>query len=127
MDDMLFRYVHRVGRTARAGKAGTAITLSEEKQVSFQRNLPEPTSSFSLQVKNFLKMMREGGVNGIAKSDVGEEELGELREEYKVSLEKTKLELEEEKHQRQRKQVKRKAESTNVSFSGGKKRKSNVK
>ena len=52
-------------------------------------------------------MMREGGVNGIAKSDVGEEELGELREEYKVSLEKTKLELEEEKHQRQRKQVKR--------------------
>jgi len=99
-------YVHRVGRTARAGKAGTAVTLSEEKQV-----------------KNFLKMMREGGVNGVTKADVGEEELEELREEYKVSLEKTKLELEEEKHQRQKKQVKRKAESTNVSFSGGKKRK----
>jgi len=99
-------YVHRVGRTARAGKAGTAVTLSEEKQV-----------------KNFLKMMREGGVNGVTKADVREEELEELREEYKVSLEKTKLELEEEKHQRQKKQVKRKAESTNVSFSGGKKRK----
>ena len=27
------RYVHRVGRTARAGKVGTAVTLSEEKQV----------------------------------------------------------------------------------------------
>ena len=27
------RYVHRVGRTARAGKIGTAVTLSEEKQV----------------------------------------------------------------------------------------------
>merc|ERR1712032_1355653 len=74
-------YVHRVGRTARAGKAGTAVTLSEEKQV-----------------KNVLKMMREGRVNGVTKVDVGEEELEELREEYKVSLEKTKLELEEEKH-----------------------------
>ena len=72
-------------------------------------------------------MMREGGVNGLAKADVEEEELEELREEYKVSLEKTKLDLEEEKHQRQRKQVKRKAESTNVSFSGGKKRKSYAK
>ena len=68
-------------------------------------------------------MMREGGVNGVTKADVREEELEELREEYKVSLEKTKLELEEEKHQRQRKQVKRKTESTNVSFPGGKKRK----
>ena len=74
-----------------------------------------------------MKMMREGGVNGLAKADVEEEELEELREEYKVSLEKTKLDLEEEKHQRQRKQVKRKAESTNVSFSVGKKRKSNAK
>ena len=26
-------YVHRVGRTARAGKAGTAITFLEEKEV----------------------------------------------------------------------------------------------
>ena len=72
-------------------------------------------------------MMREGGVNGLVKANVGEEELDELREDYKASLEKTKLELEEEKHQRQRKQVKRKAESTNVSFPVGKKRKSNAK
>merc|ERR1711936_251553 len=98
---------HRVGRTARAGKAGTAITLSEEKQV-----------------KSFLKMVREGGVNGLVQASVGEEELDELREDYKASLEKTKLELEEEKHRsQQRKLVKRKAESTNVSYSGGKKKK----
>ena len=67
-------------------------------------------------------MMREGGVNGLVKANVGEEELDELREDYKASLEKTKLELEEEKHRsQQRKLVKRKAESTNVSYSGGKK------
>lgn len=68
-------------------------------------------------------MMREGGVNGLVKANVGEEELDELREDYKASLEKTKLELEEEKHRsQQRKLVKRKAESTNVSYSGGKKK-----
>jgi len=99
-------YVHRVGRTARAGKVGTAVTLSEEKQV-----------------KNFLKMTREGGVNGLAKAEVLDEELDGLREEYKASLEKTKLDLEEEKQQRQKKQVKRKAESTNLSSFGSKKRK----
>ena len=27
-------YIHRIGRTARAGKAGTAITLLEKKEVS---------------------------------------------------------------------------------------------
>lgn len=68
-------------------------------------------------------MMREGGVNGLVQASVGEEELDELREDYKASLEKTKLELEEEKHRsQQRKLVKRKAESTNVSYSGGKKK-----
>ena len=68
-------------------------------------------------------MMREGGVNGLVKANVGEEELDELREDYKASLEKTKLELEEEKQRsQQRKLVKRKAESTNVSYSGGKKK-----
>ena len=68
-------------------------------------------------------MMREGGVNGLVQANVGEEELDELREDYKASLEKTKLELEEEKHRsQQRKLVKRKAESTNVSYSGGKKK-----
>ena len=68
-------------------------------------------------------MMREGGVNGLVQASVGEEELDELREDYKASLEKPKLELEEEKHRsQQRKLVKRKAESTNVSYSGGKKK-----
>lgn len=27
------RYIHRVGRTARAGRSGTAITLLERKEV----------------------------------------------------------------------------------------------
>ena len=100
-----------------------SLSAKRNRFVSNEICLIQPDHSCLLQVKNFLKMMREGGVNGVTKADVGEEELEELREEYKVSLEKTKLELEEEKHQRQKKQVKRKAESTNVSFSGGKKRK----
>ena len=70
-----------------------------------------------------MKMTREGGVNGLAKAEVLDQELDGLREEYKASLEKTKLDLEEEKQQRQKKQVKRKAESTNLSSFGSKKRK----
>ena len=62
-------------------------------------------------------------MNGLAKAEVLDEELDGLREEYKASLEKTKLDLEEEKQQRQKKQVKRKAESTNLSSFGGQKRK----
>ena len=62
-------------------------------------------------------------MNGLAKAEVLDEELDGLREEYKASLEKTKLDLEEEKQQRQKKQVKRKAECTNLSSFGGKKRK----
>ena len=62
-------------------------------------------------------------MNGLAKAEVLDEELDGLREEYKASLEKTKLDLEEEKQQRQKKQVKRKAESTNLASFGGKKRK----
>ena len=62
-------------------------------------------------------------MNGLAKAEVLDEELDGLREEYKASLEKTKLDLEEEKQQRQKKQVERKAESTNLSSFGGKKRK----
>ena len=61
-------------------------------------------------------------MNGLAKAEVLDEELDGLREEYKASLEKTKLDLEEEKQQRQKKQVKRKAECTNLSSFGGKKR-----
>ena len=62
-------------------------------------------------------------MNGLAKAEVLDGELDCLREEYKASLEKTKLDLEEEKQQRQKKQVKRKAECTNLSSFGGKKRK----
>ena len=62
-------------------------------------------------------------MNGLAKAEVLDEELDGSREEYKASLEKTKLDLEEEKQQRQKKQVKRKAECTNLSSFGGKKRK----
>ena len=62
-------------------------------------------------------------MNGLAKAEVLDGELDGLREEYKASLEKTKLDLEEEKQQRQKKQVKRKAESTTLPSFGGKKRK----
>ena len=80
-------YVHRVGRTARAGRAGTAVTLVEERQG-----------------KAFTKMLRDGGVQGVEMEEVGEVE--EARLLYTKSLEKTKVDLEEEKLKKKADKVK---------------------
>jgi ATP-dependent RNA helicase DDX51/DBP6 len=41
-------YVHRAGRTARAGKAGTAITLLEKKEVRTAPNCYMPGLDINL-------------------------------------------------------------------------------
>jgi len=73
-------YIHRVGRTARAGKTGTAITLCEEKQS-----------------KSFLKMLKDGNITGAVENDVTENQLDEYREAYESSLENVKEQLQQEK------------------------------
>ena len=55
-------------------------------------------------------MLRDGGIQGVSKSSVEEQEVEGRRVEYKESLEKTRVDLEEEKH---RKNEKRKVEKEN--------------
>ena len=69
-----------MGRTARAGKTGTAITLCEEKQS-----------------KSFLKMLKDGNITGAVENDVTENQLDEYREAYESSLENVKEQLQQEK------------------------------
>ena len=51
-------YIHRVGRNARAGKEGVAVSLCEEKQV-----------------KNFLKMVKDAGIEGVHELRISDEKL----------------------------------------------------
>ena len=73
-------YIHRVGRTARAGRPGTAYTLCDEKQA-----------------KPFLKMLRDGNVTGCEEKSITSDHLDPLREDYKKSLEKVQEQLHQEK------------------------------
>jgi len=73
-------YIHRVGRTARAGKEGVAVTLCEEKQV-----------------KNFLKMIKEAGIEGVEELVVSKESLKSWSESYVECMEVVKDQLQQEK------------------------------
>jgi len=77
-------YIHRVGRTARAGKEGTAISLCEEKQV-----------------KNFLKMVKDAGIEGLEELKIPEEKLECWKDEYNQCLENVKNQLQKEKDGKQ--------------------------
>lgn len=73
-------YIHRVGRTARAGKNGTAVTLLEPKQV-----------------KSFSKMLKTCGKDQMEFLEVAEKDLEEGNEAYLASVEAVKVLLEVEK------------------------------
>ena len=75
----LTNYIHRAGRTARAGKPGRSITLCEEKQV-----------------KNFLNMLKKGNILDIEELNVPGEDLDKNRKLYTDSLEQVKAQLSEE-------------------------------
>ena len=51
-------YIHRVGRTARAGRPGTGVTLVEKSEA-----------------KRFKQLLREAGKTGVADETVDEDQL----------------------------------------------------
>jgi len=62
-------YIHRIGRTARAGKVGTAITLLEKKEIF-----------------HFKKMIKESGKPKVKELKVSQGELRPLEETYTMAL-----------------------------------------
>ncbi|XP_041079669.1 ATP-dependent RNA helicase DDX51 [Polyodon spathula] len=73
-------YVHRVGRTARAGKAGLAFTLL-----------------LGVQEKNFLQMLRDAGSPGVQKQLIRYENLKPLIPQYENALEELQSIIKEER------------------------------
>jgi len=73
-------YIHRVGRTARAGKSGTAVTLLEPKQV-----------------KHFARMLKSCGKHEMEFLEVGDTDLEDGNEAYLAAVEAVKVLLENEK------------------------------
>ncbi|XP_059974546.1 ATP-dependent RNA helicase DDX51 isoform X2 [Mesoplodon densirostris] len=76
-------YVHRVGRTARAGKSGQAFTLLLE-----------------VQERRFVRMLREGGVPGLERHDVPSELLQPLVPRYREALCQLERAVREERKQK---------------------------
>ncbi|KAH3876810.1 hypothetical protein DPMN_000660 [Dreissena polymorpha] len=76
-------YIHRVGRTARAGQPGTAITLVQRKQFY-----------------HFKKMLRDAGKSSLLPLHVTRSDFGQLLPKYEVALKKLEEMLEVEKQKR---------------------------
>ncbi|XP_033638608.1 ATP-dependent RNA helicase DDX51-like isoform X4 [Asterias rubens] len=74
-------YIHRVGRTARAGKTGVAYSLLQE-----------------YEVPKLLKMLEHAGKTNMIKHDVEEDEMEYLVESYEKALQKLPTILQVEKH-----------------------------
>ncbi|XP_060026290.1 LOW QUALITY PROTEIN: ATP-dependent RNA helicase DDX51 [Lagenorhynchus albirostris] len=76
-------YVHRVGRTARAGKSGQAFTLLLE-----------------VQERRFVRMLREGGVPRLERHDAPSELLQPLVPRYQEALSQLERAVREEQRQK---------------------------
>ncbi|KAG7239172.1 hypothetical protein INR49_029923 [Caranx melampygus] len=73
-------YIHRIGRTARAGKAGLAFTFL-----------------LGVQEKNFLQMVQEAGSPGIHKQIVKPENLKSMEARYEQTLQELANVIKDEK------------------------------
>jgi ATP-dependent RNA helicase DDX51/DBP6 len=81
------KYVHRVGRTARAGKTGEAWTLVEEQEVSiFNSYLSSTVTLVSrIQARYFKQMLKEAGrLDKVKRLRISDEDLAPLTPHYEV-------------------------------------------
>lgn len=76
----LSSYIHKAGRTARAGRTGTVVTFLEHKEVYFFKKMVETIGNS--ETKHKIKEVK-----------VQKSMLKNLSEDYKNSLEKLKLEM----------------------------------
>ena len=83
------KYVHRVGRTARAGKTGEAWTLVEEQEVSmfYSYLLSTVTLIPRTQARYFKQMLKEAGhLEKVKRLRISDEDLAPLTPHYEVRI-----------------------------------------
>ena len=81
------KYVHRVGRTARAGKTGEAWTLVEEQEVSIPYSYLSLTVALipRIQARYFKQMLKEAGrLEKVKRLKISNEDLAPLTPHYEV-------------------------------------------
>lgn len=82
------KYVHRVGRTARAGRAGDAWTLVEEQEVNTTPllSLLAVLSQEFAQARYFKNMLKEGGhLEKVKHMRVSDKDVSPFHAIYEVS------------------------------------------
>ncbi|CCM04294.1 uncharacterized protein FIBRA_06465 [Fibroporia radiculosa] len=86
------KYVHRVGRTARAGRAGDAWTLVEEQEVPIWLGFSGlKVDQISLQARHFKSMMKDAAhLEKVKRMRISEKDVAPLRSAYEVALGKLK-------------------------------------
>ncbi|KDN43905.1 DEAD-domain-containing protein [Tilletiaria anomala UBC 951] len=111
-------YVHRVGRTARNGKSGWAVSFVTERDVELIQSIE---AKIGVQLKELKGYTDTAGTQGRKK--VGEERILEKLNKVMTAKRTAKLEMQDEKFGETRERNKRKAELAAAAASGNKKRK----
>lgn len=80
------KYVHRVGRTARAGRDGDAWTLVEEQEVGdYKQGIPEDMRLNHFQARYFKTMLKEHDhLQRVKRMKIHQNEIQPLLENYQV-------------------------------------------
>jgi ATP-dependent RNA helicase DDX51/DBP6 len=117
----LSSYIHRVGRTARAGRSGTAITLLEQKEIFFFKKMTKSINSSTNLKEKSVEMIKEKceekSQHKIREIKVPKSKLKHLVDEFRSSLGKLKESL------RTSNKSKRKSEQNPEQQNGSAKRK----
>lgn len=84
------KYVHRVGRTARAGREGDAWTLVEEQEVRLSDGQTSEVVVYSCsysQARYFKQMLKEAShLDRVKRLRIHEKDVAPLNSHYEVAL-----------------------------------------